>query len=160
MMPKHVYENIKAEKNVPDRLENNTMIYADIVGFTNWSSNKTPQQVVDMLSKLFERFDRLCEKYSVYKVHTIGDCYVIMSHKGDRNSEKRDYKKECLAMVKVALAMVRIIREVNELHGIALDMRIGIHTGEVIAGITGTNIVRYDIYGPDQLIANKMESGG
>jgi class 3 adenylate cyclase len=82
-MPKHVYENIKNEQNVPDRLENNTMIYADIVGFTNWSSGKTPHEVVDMLSKLFESFDRLCERYRAYKVHTIGDCYVVMGYKGD-----------------------------------------------------------------------------
>ena len=56
--------------------------------------------------------------------------------------------------------MIKIIHEVNEEYGAGLDMRIGIHTGEVIAGITGTNIVRYDIYGPDVAIANTMESMG
>ena len=60
----------------------------------------------------------------------------------------------------MALSMVDIIRNINIKHKSELNMRIGIHTGEVIAGIIGTNIVRYDIYGPDVLVANKMESGG
>ena len=60
----------------------------------------------------------------------------------------------------MAWSMIEIIRNFNEAHGSDLNMRIGLHTGEVIAGITGTHIVRYDIYGPDVLIANKMESNG
>ena len=60
----------------------------------------------------------------------------------------------------MAESMIKIIQEVNQEYGTELDMRIGIHTGDVIAGITGTNIVRYDIYGPDVAIANTMESMG
>jgi class 3 adenylate cyclase len=159
MMPKHVYDNIKAEKSSTDKLSDVTMIYADICGFTNWSSGKSPQEVVDMLSKMFASMDKLCEKYDVYKVCTIGDCYVVMGYKGEGEGV-RDYKKECMVMVEMAHSMVGVIKTVNEKHGIALNMRIGLHTGEVIAGITGTNLVRYDIYGPDAMIANKMESGG
>ena len=67
---------------------------------------------------------------------------------------------ECLNIVRVGLEMVKIIKKVNAETKSSLNMRIGIHTGSIIAGITGTNIVRYDIYGPDQLLANKMESEG
>jgi class 3 adenylate cyclase len=63
-------------------------------------------------------------------------------------------------MVEMAFGMIEVIQAVNREQNIGINMRIGLHTGEVIAGITGTNIVRYDIYGADVTLANKMESGG
>jgi len=90
-------------------------------------------------------------------VHTIGDCYVVMSITNDTH---RDPGTECLVVLKMAQAMIDIINQVNYENGSELNMRIGLHTGEVIAGIIGTTVVRYDIYGPDVMIANKMESGG
>jgi phospholipid-translocating ATPase len=157
MMPPHVYENLRDDKSITDKLPDVTLIYADIVGFTAWSSNKRPEEVVDMLSELFTRFDKMCVELNVYKVHTIGDCYVVMSYTG---KAKRDITQECLKMVKMAESMIKIIEDINYENGSELNMRIGIHTGEVIAGIIGTNIIRYDIYGADALIANKMESSG
>lgn len=157
MMPPHVYENLRDDKSITDKLPDVTLIYADIVGFTAWSSNKHPEEVVGMLSELFTRFDKMCVELNVYKVHTIGDCYVVMSYTG---KAKRDITQECLKMVKMAESMIKIIEDINYENGSELNMRIGIHTGEVIAGIIGTNIIRYDIYGADALIANKMESSG
>lgn len=157
MMPPHVYENLKNDKAITDRLLDVTLLYADICGFTAWSSDKTPTEVVEMLSRLFTKFDKLCLEHDVYKVHTIGDCYVIMSYTG---RAERDIYKECINVVEFAERMIETINQVNREHESQLNMRIGIHTGEVIAGITGTQMVRYDIYGPDVLIANKMESGG
>lgn len=110
-----------------------------------------------MLSELFTQFDKKCVDLNVYKVHTIGDCYVVMGYNG---TNRRDRGQECINMLTMAQNMIEIINNINELHGSELNMRIGLHTGDVIAGIIGTNIVRYDIYGPDVLIANKMESGG
>ena len=62
-----------------------------------------------MLSNLFKSFDKLCEIYNLYKVHTIGDCYVVMGYKGETTEGKRDYKKECMAMIDLALSMVSVI---------------------------------------------------
>lgn len=157
MMPAHVLENMREDKAATDKFQEVTLLYADIVGFTAWSSNKTPIEVVGMLSELFTRFDKKCLDHKVYKVHTIGDCYVVM---GLINTQNRNAAEECWNVVCMAESMIRIINEVNSENGSELNMRIGIHIGEVIAGITGTNIVRYDIYGPDVLMANKMESGG
>jgi class 3 adenylate cyclase len=140
-------------------MNNVTVLYADIVGFTNWSSNKSPTEIVGKLSELFKKFDLLCVKYNVYKVHTIGDCYVVLGI-NSKNIEERDIEQECMNTVNMAFAMLDVIKEVNIEQGIDLNMRIGLHTGTVIAGITGTNIVRYDIYGSDATLANKMESGG
>ena len=99
----------------------------------------------------------MCVEHNVYKVHTIGDCYVAMSHIGARS---RDPGQECLNILEFAQSMINIIQEVNVEHNMSISMRIGIHTGDVIAGITGKNIVRYDIYGNDVYIANSMESNG
>lgn len=157
MMPPHALESLKNNKPITDRLFGVTLLYADIVGFTSWSSNKSPNQVVDMLSRLFTRFDKLCVVHKVYKVHTIGDCYVVM---GYLESKVRNPVEECFNVTNMALSMIATIDRINLEVGSDLQMRIGLHTGEVIAGVIGTNIVRYDIYGPDVLVANKMESCG
>ncbi|OMJ78300.1 hypothetical protein SteCoe_21934 [Stentor coeruleus] len=157
MMPAHVLDNLEKGRSVTDRLMQVTLIFADIVGFTDWSSSKKPEEIVRMLSNLFTRFDKLCVELDVYKVHTIGDCYVVMGHV---RRQKRDPSKECLNVMKMAYRMIEVIKEENVKHSSNLNMRIGVHTGEIIAGVIGTNIVRYDIWGPDVLIANKMESNG
>mmetsp|Transcript_17725 Transcript_17725/g.31998 ORF Transcript_17725/g.31998 Transcript_17725/m.31998 type:complete len:2024 (-) Transcript_17725:332-6403(-) len=157
MMPAHVYENLKEDRAITDRLPSVALLFADICGFTAWSSNKTPIEVVGMLSELFTNFDMLCVKFDVFKVCTIGDCYVVMGYTG---LEYRDPAAECARVTEFAFEMIQVIKDLNTKHKSELNMRIGVHIGEVIAGITGTNIVRYDIYGPDVLIANKMESGG
>ena len=157
MMPPHALENMKNNRSITDTLCDVTLLYADIVGFTAWSADKSPIEVVDMLSRLFTRFDKLCVIHKVYKVHTIGDCYVVMSYFDSKN---RDPKNECFSVISMAMSMVSVINRINLEQNTNLKMRIGIHTGNVIAGIIGTNIVRYDIYGPDVLIANKMESCG
>jgi phospholipid-translocating ATPase len=157
MMPKHVFETLREQNTVTEKISNATILYADIVGFTQWSSSKTPGEVVNMLSDLFTQFDMKCKEHQVYKVHTIGDCYVAM---GYLQSHNRNYQEECKNLIFFALDLVKIIQEVNLERGIELNMRIGVHTGDIIGGITGTSIVRYDIYGIDVLIANKMESSG
>ncbi|CAG9325163.1 unnamed protein product [Blepharisma stoltei] len=157
MMPPHVYKNLKEEIAQTDFLKDVTLLYADIVGFTAWSSNRSPESVLDMLYELFCQFDRRCVEFNIYKVHTIGDCYVAMGYKGE---EGRNPGEECFNLINFAISMVEIINEFNCQHFTELNMRIGIHTGNIIGGIAGTNIVRYDIYGRDVLIANKMESNG
>ena len=157
MIPLHVLKNLQRGIVTTDKYSEVTILYADVCGFTNWSSTRTPLEVISMLSKFFVYFDHLCVKHDVYKVHTIGDCYVVLSF---TETEDRNPAKESVKVVNIALDMIKVIKKVNKSKGLDLKMRIGIHTGTVIAGITGTNIVRYDIYGPDNDIANKMESGG
>lgn len=115
-----------------------------------------------MLRELFEKFDRVCVENKVYKLYTIGDCYVVM---GFTNAAKRNEDtilSECLNVVKFGEDMIEKIKETRDVLQLsdAFNMRIGIHFGSIIGGIIGTDIVRYDIYGDDVLIANKMESSG
>jgi class 3 adenylate cyclase len=114
-----------------------------------------------MLMELFKRFDDATKECHVYKVHTIGDCYVVMGFNGKVSMNMRNYYDEAKNVCKMGECMIKIIREVRKkVNFEALDMRIGIHTGAVIAGIIGSTVVRYDIFGSDVLIANKMESSG
>ena len=156
MMPAHVVYRLSEGSSVTDKLFDVTILYADIVGFTAWSSGKSPVEVVQMLSNLFTEFDKKCVEFGVYKVHTIGDCYVILGFL----SGKRDPFSECWNVYSIAKSMIKIIEEENQKYSMQLAMRIGMHTGNLIAGVIGSNVVRYDIWGKDVMIANKMESHG
>ena len=159
LLPKHVREAVAANTTVMDIEDNVTLLFADIVGFTNYSADKNPTQVVEMLSKLFTAFDIECNKLNLYKVYTIGDCYVVMSFLDKNNRIKPE--QECEGVVKLGFKMIEIIARVRrEVNFDGLHMRIGIHTGKIIGGVIGTGIIRYDMYGQDVLIANKMESSG
>ncbi|CAG9312071.1 unnamed protein product [Blepharisma stoltei] len=157
MMPPHVYRNLKEEVANTDTIMDVTILYADIAGFTAWSSDHNASEVIGMLSEVYTRFDKKCVENNVYKVHTIGDCYVAIGFVGNDN---RDSERECLNIIKFAQSLNTIIDDVNKELFLNLSMRIGVHTGNIIGGIAGTNIVRYDIYGDDVVIANKMESYG
>ena len=161
LMPLHVVQNMKDDIPVADVLDTVTLLFADIVRFTDFSACHEPVEVVNMLSELFKRFDLSTKECSVYKVHTIGDCYVVMGFNGKVPMNERNYYEEAKNVCKMGENMIKIIREVRKkVNFEKLDMRIGIHTGPVIAGIIGSAVVRYDIFGSDVLIANKMESSG
>ena len=161
LMPLHVVQNMKDDIPVADVLDNVTLLFADIVRYTDFGNCHEPVEVVHMLMELFKRFDNATKECSVYKVHTIGDCYVVMGFNGKVSMNDRNYYEEAKNVCKMGESMIKIIREVRKkVNFEKLDMRIGIHTGPVIAGIIGSTVVRYDIFGSDVLIANKMESAG
>ena len=102
------------------------MLFADIAGFTKYSSSVSPEQVVTMLKDLFTEFDRRCLQHRVYKVYTIGDCYVVL---GILDAYKRDPAEEAKNVVQMGFSMIEIIKTVrNRINFHELDMRIGIHT--------------------------------
>jgi len=152
-----------------------TILFADIVNFTAFSNNVQPNEVFALLREVFTEFDKLCLKQKVYKLYTIGDCYVAISI---TEKENRNIYEEAKNVVLFAFSMLEVItavREKNEAYQ-NFNMRIGIHTvfqkikknlniwrffkGDIIGGIVGTDIIRYDVYGNNAYIANKMESNG
>ncbi|EGR29548.1 hypothetical protein IMG5_153650, partial [Ichthyophthirius multifiliis] len=146
------------KKTLTDIFEDATLIFADITDFTRYSSARSPEEVLNMLSSLFFKFDKQCQKQSCFKLYTIGDCYVVL---GIYNAKERNPALEAKNVVQMAFEMLKIIQIVREeVNFLTLNMRIGIHTGQIIGGITGSNIVRYDVYGTDVMISNKMESNG
>ena len=112
-----------------------------------------------MLNKLFSRFDALCEEHDVFKVYTIGDCYVVIGFK-DKEGLVRNPHNEIMNLLWFSFDMKKTIDELDQQYSMGIGMRIGIHIGDIITGVTGTNIVRFDFYGPDVMVANTMESEG
>ena len=161
LVPPHAIQNLKDAIPVVDILYKVTLLYADIVKFTDYSSQREPSEIVRLLTELFDNFDQATERCNVYKVHTIGDCYVVMGFTGKVALDERNYLAEAKNVILMGEEMIKIIRNVRKNFKFEdLDMRIGIHTGTIIAGVIGTQVVRYDIFGTDVLIANKMESNG
>ena len=112
-----------------------------------------------MLSLLFSRFDELCEVHIVFKVYNIRDCYVIIGVKDVQDSH-RSLHIEIMNLLKFGSDMRDSIEEIFQEHDLGIGMRIGMHIGNIIIGVTGTNVVSFDFYGPDVMIANMMESVG
>ena len=169
LVPYHMLSVIKSEKRQVDEFDGDlTLLYTDMIGFNNFSQQvKDPREIVLLLSKLFSRFDQLCEENRVYKVYTYSNKYVILGYNGriDKNKRSRSVViDECNRVIQTGLEMIEIIQEIREqslnvLHK-ALDMRVGINTGKVIAGIIGSKVVRYDIFGEGVVVANKIEQQG
>ena len=129
LMPQHVVQNLKEDIPVADVLYNVTILFSDIVKFTDYSSQREPFEVVNMVSELFNEFDDASKMNKVYKVHTIGDCYVVMSFTGKVPLNERNYKEEAKNVVKMGECMIETIRQVRQkVNFLELDMRIGIHT--------------------------------
>ena len=103
------------------------MLYADIVGFTAYSSCHTPPEVVELISHLFTSFDKECNALKLYKVYTIGDCYVVMSFL-DKDNRKTP-EEEAADMLRFGMRMLEIIAQVRiKVDFDQLKMRIGLHT--------------------------------
>lgn len=123
LMPKH----IKGVSVSTECYTDVTLLFADIVGFTEYSAGKKPRQVVEMLSQLFTAFDKECNKLNLYKLYTIGDCYVVMSFL-DKNNRKKP-AEEANDVVQLSMFMINSIAEVRKrINFPKLNMRIGIHT--------------------------------
>ncbi|EEB12086.1 adenylate cyclase type IX, putative [Pediculus humanus corporis] len=136
------------------RMDNVSILFADIVGFTKMSSNKTAEEIVDILNDLFERFDDLCIANGCEKISTLGDCYYCVSGCPE---PRPDHAKCCVEM---GLDMIDAIQEFDIDRGEDVNMRVGVHTGTVLCGIVGTRRFKFDVWSNDVSFANKLESTG
>lgn len=155
MLPHSIARRLKAEgKSIADGIVECTVLFSDLVGFTVLSQQLGPRALVQMLNSLFSGFDALCEKHGLEKIKTIGDAYMVAGG-------VPDYKVDHAASIAdMALDMQGVIADFNRANLTTLDLRIGIHTGPVIAGIIGTRKFAYDLWGDAVNTAARMESHG
>lgn len=154
ILPRSVAKNLAQGKKTPaERYPSASVLFSDIVGFTRISSSVRPTQVMDMLNELFSRFDALCEKHNVYKVETIGDCFMAVAGLPVPD------ELHPIMLANFALDMIEAAKEVTSpVDGSPLRIRIGMHSGSIMAGVVGTTRPRYCLFGDTVNVASRMES--
>jgi len=131
-----------------------SVMFADLCGFTALSRKTSPADLVSMLNSIFTAFDLIVEKYGVEKIKTIGDCYMLV---GGLPTNRDDHAE---AVADAAMEMVAALQKINATNATDLQMRVGIHTGPVVAGVIGKIKFTYDLWGDTVNVASRMESSG
>ncbi|XP_029457580.1 guanylate cyclase soluble subunit beta-2-like isoform X1 [Rhinatrema bivittatum] len=156
MLPKHVANQLKEGKKVEaGEFKICTILFSDVVTFTNICSACEPIQIVNMLNSMYSKFDHLTSVHEVYKVETIGDAYMVVG------GVPVPVASHAERVANFALGMRLAAREVmNPITGDAIQIRVGMHTGPVLAGVVGDKMPRYCLFGDTVNTASRMESHG
>ncbi|MFO1461783.1 MAG: adenylate/guanylate cyclase domain-containing protein [Verrucomicrobiota bacterium] len=155
ILPLPIAERLKAGAElIADHFDEVSVLFADLVGFTELSSRRPAAEIVQILNELFSRFDQAADELGVEKIKTIGDAYMAVCGLPEPRADHAD------RMVRMALRMLSVVREFNAARGVDLSTRIGIHAGPVVAGVIGRNKFIYDLWGDTVNLASRMESHG
>ena len=155
ILPAQIAVKLKQNQHpIAKRFETVTILFADIVDFTSFSARISPNKLVDILNQIFSEFDQLTEQYSLEKIKTIGDSYMVA---GGLPKAREDHGE---AIAEMAIDMQKAIRKFSNDRGESFQIRIGINTGPVVAGVIGIKKFIYDLWGNTVNVASRMESSG
>ncbi len=155
ILPAEIGTRLKGgEQEIADNFADVTVLFGDMVGFTALSSHTSAKKIVEILNGIFCLFDREAEELGIEKIKTIGDCYMAVCGLPHPHSDHAD------RMALMALRMLEAIRQYNKEKGTNLQLRIGINSGPVVAGVIGQSKFIYDLWGDTVNLASRMESTG
>ncbi|MFO0554978.1 MAG: adenylate/guanylate cyclase domain-containing protein [Polyangiaceae bacterium] len=155
ILPRSISDRLKGgHRSIADGFAEVSVLFADIVGFTELSSRMPPAELVNVLNDVFSRFDELAERLKLEKIKTIGDAYMVAAGLPEPDT------KHAAHAVEMALRMREALEELNQTKGYGLAIRIGVHSGPVVAGVIGKKKFIYDLWGDTVNTASRMESHG
>lgn len=155
ILPEPIARQLKeGRSSIANGFAEATILFADLVNFTQLSERKSPTQLVALLNEIFSAFDRLSEQHGLEKIKTIGDAYMVV---GGLPIPRHDHAQ---AVAEMALDMQRAVARLSREQGETFNIRIGINTGPVVAGVIGTKKFIYDLWGDAVNTASRMESHG
>jgi len=153
ILPEPIADRLKNSKEpIADYFDNATILFADIVNFTKLSETMSPAKLVDLLDKVFAEFDAVADRLGLAKIKTIGDAYMVA---GGIPESRPDHTE---AVADMALAVMNIMQKDKRFDN--LNLRIGIHSGPIVAGVIGRRKFIYDLWGDSVNTASRMESHG
>ncbi|HLO86863.1 MAG TPA: adenylate/guanylate cyclase domain-containing protein [Nostocaceae cyanobacterium] len=155
ILPAEIAQQLKEEQSaIANRFDEVTILFADIVNFTGLAAQISPIELVNSLNQIFSSFDRLAEIYGLEKIKTIGDAYMVV---GGLPTPRPNH---AIAVAQMALDMQQEITKFPTVTGETFQLRIGINTGSVVAGVIGLKKFSYDLWGDAVNLASRMESHG
>lgn len=155
ILPAAVVRRLDAgEQQIADRFSSTSILFSDLVGFTRLSARLSPAVLIKTLDQVFSVFDAIAEEHGVEKIKTIGDAYMAAAGL----PEARD--DHATALLNMGLDMIRALERLKEELDLPLEMRVGIHSGPVAAGIIGESRFLYDVWGDTVNLASRLEASG
>jgi adenylate cyclase len=154
VLPAPIAEKLKKQTGIiAERFDDVSVLFADIVGFTQLSARLAPAELLELLNSVFSRFDELAGQHKLEKIKTIGDAYMVAGGLPEPHSDHLG------AMAALGLAMLEAVAKVRLASG-NLGLRVGLHVGTVTAGVIGIRKFIYDVWGDTVNTASRLESHG
>jgi class 3 adenylate cyclase len=155
ILPRAIAQRLKEQPgSIAERFDEATVLFADIVNFTQLSERVAATELVQMLDAVFTRFDQLADQHGLEKIKTIGDAYLVV---GGLPEPRADHAE---AVARMALEMQGVLGQLDNPAFQGLSIRVGIHIGPVVAGVIGKRKFVYDLWGDSVNTASRMESHG
>jgi class 3 adenylate cyclase len=155
VLPEPIANRLKrGERDLADHYEDASVLFSDIVNFTPFSESKSPQEVVSVLNGLFTDFDRLADRFGLEKIKTIGDAYMLVAGVPESRPD------HAVVLMEMAVEMHACVARHPGIDGRRLQIRTGVASGPLVAGVIGKRKFSYDLWGDTVNTASRMESSG